>query len=68
MGVRYERNCVDCGFSCIQESCPYYRQKVLYCDKCGSEEEELYIVDGKELCRECALEALERITEYDVED
>lgn len=34
-------------------SCSLRRVKVHYCDHCDSEIEEIYVVDGEELCEEC---------------
>lgn len=60
--IRYENQCVDCGFPCRYEACRYYRVRVLKCDSCGDEVDRLYIgVSGKELCDTCALEELEAI-------
>lgn len=60
--IRYENQCVDCGFSCRYEACRYYRVRILECDNCGDEVGKLYIgVSGKELCDSCVLEELEVI-------
>lgn len=59
MAIRYENQCVDCGFPCRYDACRYYKVKVLECDNCYGEVGKLYIVGNKELCAECALEELE---------
>ena len=33
----------------------------IYCDKCGEDVEELYKVDGEELCKECLLNNFEKV-------
>jgi hypothetical protein len=35
--------------------------KHLYCDKCNDDVDELYDVDGEELCKDCLLEKFEII-------
>lgn len=58
--IRYENQCVDCGFPCRYEACRYYRVRVLECDCCHEDFDKLYIgVSGKELCAGCVLEELE---------
>lgn len=64
--IRYENECVDCGFPCYD--CRYRRQvKHLYCDTCGQEVDTLYWVDGDQVCKDCALDILfdqlEEVTE-----
>lgn len=65
MAIRYENDCCGCAvpaYPCLGDSCPLRHQKHFYCDKCGSEEDKLYIgVSGKELCSQCALDELETI-------
>ena len=54
--VRYEDHCCDCavpGYPCRGSSCPYRNVPVYYCDDCGDEIEDVYDVDGEELCEEC---------------
>lgn len=63
---RCETECVGCvsmGLPCMGSSCPTRNVVRLYCDKCGEEVDVLYEVDGAELCSECALDALPKITE-----
>lgn len=60
--IKFESDCVDCGFPCIGKRCQYYRQLHLYCDRCGNEEEVLYQDRQEQLCKECYLETAERIT------
>ncbi|MDE5582448.1 MAG: hypothetical protein K2J08_01910 [Ruminococcus sp.] len=47
--------CVGCPDYCI--NCGRRRTVRYYCDVCG-QEEELYSLDGKELCENCLSEAL----------
>ena len=54
--VRYENRCCGCavpGYPCLGSSCPNRNVPVYYCDKCGDELEEIYDVDGEELCEDC---------------
>ena len=57
--IRYENQCVDCGFPCKYEACRYYKVKVLECDKCHDEFEKLYRLEGMELRESCVLDRLE---------
>lgn len=57
--TRYESQCVDCGFPCRYEACRYYKVRVLECDCCHEEADRLYMLDGEELCSQCALDRLE---------
>lgn len=63
MSVRYEDQCCDCGLPCLGSSCPNRNVPIWYCDECGEEEVTLYVVDGKEVCKDCALKMLPIIHE-----
>ena len=56
--VKIEDHCVDCGLPCLGSSCPNRNVTQYYCDKCGEEIscDEIYDVDGEELCEECLKE------------
>ena len=58
--VVIEDQCVGCaapGYPCRGSDCPNRHVEVHYCDKCGYElEEDIYEVDGEELCEECLKE------------
>ena len=62
--IKYENECVGCPpeMGCLGNSCRYKNVKHLYCDKCGEDVEELYIVDGDELCKDCLLDSFYKIT------
>lgn len=54
--LRIENHCCDCavpGYPCRGTSCSLRSVKVHYCDHCDSEIEEIYVVDGEDLCEEC---------------
>ena len=51
--VKVENGCVDCGLPCIGAACRYNRVVILRCDRCHDEVEELYEVDGEDLCEDC---------------
>ena len=62
--VKYENHCVGCtsmGLYCMGSSCPNRNVPVPYCDECGCELEEIYDVDGEELCEECLKDMFRRI-------
>ena len=56
--IKTVSDCVDCGLPCTP-SCEYYDSysTITTCDCCGSDDE-LYLVEGKQLCFDCATEAL----------
>lgn len=58
--IHYEDMCVSCPkeMGCLGHSCPYMEVPVLECDKCRCEVEELYELDGEQLCLGCLLEAV----------
>lgn len=60
--INYENECICCGIvPCLGNACPNRHIKKLYCDECGDEVKKLYIVDGAELCADCALTNLDWI-------
>ena len=61
--VKEENECRGCAahaYPCIGDSCRFRHVKHYYCDKCGSDEDTLYILDGQELCIECVKKNLEK--------
>ena len=61
--VRYENHCCDCAtesYPCIGMACSLRRVEVHYCDRCNEELDEIYDVDGEELCEECLKEMFRR--------
>jgi hypothetical protein len=57
--VRIENHCCSCavpGYPCLGSACPRTHVEVHYCDKCESELDEIYEIDGEELCEECLKE------------
>lgn len=57
--VREENHCCDCavpGYPCRGSLCPNRHVEVHYCDKCGCQLEDIYEVDGEELCEDCLKE------------
>lgn len=57
MGMRFENQCVDCGLPCLGDACRYRNVPVYFCDKCGDEINDVYELDGQELCADCLLDA-----------
>lgn len=60
----YQNDCVDCPQGCIDCG----RKHALYidsleCDYCGDDADKLYIVDGQQLCSDCALSDYEVISD-----
>ena len=53
--VKVENECVGCPpeMGCIGIACPYQNVPHYYCDKCKDEVDELFDVDGVELCEDC---------------
>ena len=43
-------NCATPGYPCRGDACPLTRVEVHYCDVCGGELDDIYDVDGEELC------------------
>lgn len=61
--VRYENHCCGCAtdsYPCMGSTCSRRNVEVHYCDHCGEELEEIYDVDGEELCEECLKEKFRR--------
>ena len=56
---RISDECVGCPpeMGCLGKACPNRCVERYYCDVCGSElEDEIYSVDGEDLCIECLKE------------
>ena len=53
--VKYENECVGCPpeMGCLGDACPNRKVPRYYCDKCDAEMDEIYDVDGEELCEDC---------------
>lgn len=64
--IRIENRCAGCELPCIGDGCPYYRVTCLYCDYCGTEENELYEVGDEQLCKFCLPELDEEEEDYPV--
>ena len=62
--IKYENECICCPpeMGCLGSTCRNRNVKHLYCDRCKVACEELYDVDGEELCEECLKDNFERIT------
>lgn len=61
--TRIENQCCDCavpGYPCRGSACPLTRVEVHYCDHCDEEIDEIYDVDGEELCEECLKDMFRR--------
>ena len=60
--IQYLNECCDCaapGYPCQGDSCPRRHVPHLFCDHCGQEVNELFHVDGEQVCEDCAQEAEE---------
>lgn len=58
-----ENHCCDCAvpaYPCRGDLCPLTRVEVHYCDKCDCELEDIYDVDGEELCEDCLKDLFRR--------
>ena len=61
--IRTENHCCDCavpGYPCRGSACPLTGVEVHYCDHCDEELDEIYDVDGEELCEECLKDMFRR--------
>ena len=61
--VKIENHCCNCatpGYPCQGALCPLTRVEVHYCDECGDELDEIYDVEGKELCEYCLKDMFRR--------
>lgn len=58
--IKKENLCVDCtalGMPCRGSACPYHKpEEVHVCDQCGDVLDDVYEVDGEELCEDCLKE------------
>ena len=62
--IRYENHCCSCavpGYPCRGSTCPLISVPVHYCDKCDAELDDIYDVDGEELCEECLKDMFRRV-------
>ena len=61
--VEFENECVGCPpeIGCLGSACPKRNVPHLFCDDCEEEVEELYEVDGEQLCADCILERYEKV-------
>lgn len=60
---KIENHCRDCatpGYPCRGSTCPLVNVEVYYCDGCGDELDEIYEVDGDDLCEGCLKERFRR--------
>ena len=61
---KIENHWCDCdvpGYHCLGSACPLTRVEVYYCDECGEEiEDDIYDVEGKELCEYCLKDMFRR--------
>jgi len=53
--LRYENECVSCGFPCMGNACPYRRVPYYYCDNCGKEiyEDKVKEIYERHYCIQC---------------
>lgn len=61
--LKIENHCMGCaapGYPCRGSLCPNRKVEVHYCNKCGEELDEIYDVDGEELCEYCLKEKFKR--------
>lgn len=59
---QYEDHCYDCCTDgrCLGGACPYKNVPVYYCDKCGDELSERYVVDDEDYCEYCLKETFKK--------
>jgi len=59
--IKYESNCVSCGFPCMKDSCPNYKVRVCICDKCKEEVERLFWYNGFQYCKDCLVSEFDEV-------
>ena len=63
--IRYENNCCGCAtesYPCIGDICPNRHVPVFVCDECGEDVEDLYEYGSEQLCADCVLERLDKVS------
>lgn len=62
--INFIDECVGCPpeMGCLGITCPNRHIPVLVCDYCNEEPDELYLMDGEQLCSECLQKRFEKIT------
>ena len=60
MAIYYTTECVDCGFPCMGEACPYYRIMKLRCDCCDHTADNLYELGEDDICIDCYNEIIKK--------
>lgn len=61
--VRLENHCCDCAtpaYPCRGALCPLTSVEVHYCDRCDEELDDIYDVEGEELCEDCLKDMFRR--------
>lgn len=64
--IVYENDCCSCavpGYPCTGK---HKHVPHLHCDRCDADVEEVYDVDGEDICEECLLEMYEKKTLEDL--
>lgn len=62
--ITITNECCGCAvpaYPCLGSGCPNRHVKHFICDECEEEVDELYKVDGLQLCEECLLDRFERV-------
>lgn len=64
--IRYVNGCAECTRivigDCRNSPCDYREKPIYICDKCGSEDSELYYDEnGDQLCADCILRKYELV-------
>lgn len=57
-------NCTGCRTifgNCLRTACPNRARKIVVCDDCGVESNELYKYNDKILCIECLIDQFEKL-------
>ena len=61
--VKYENQCCGCAtpnYPCLGDSCSLVNVPIHYCEKCDCELDDIYEVDGEELCEDCLKEMFKK--------
>lgn len=65
--IKIENDCVGCDLPCLGTTCPHREIPYFYCDDCEYECEELFHYEEQQLCIDCIVKRLRKVTMDDYE-
>lgn len=66
--IKRESECYECQGRCLGSACPARHGYRFICDECGEEVDVLFHYDDEQLCAECILGSLDKVTIDDYDD